>query len=306
MKRRARSSLFASSLVGAMFCTSAPSARAQTPDPDASRASAHPRGERSTGPTTEATGAGARAADVALAERYAAAAFEAYRVRDYGRAVSLYEQALAVAPSADILYNLARVHDVGLRDRRRAIEYYERYTAEPAAAPGQIATATQRLDELRAAELASLGAVVEDGPGIARDFPLDAPTIAAPSHARPANARGLRPLQVTALALGGVGLVGLGVGVSYGLWAGTEQHTWQSACDGNACTSQRGVEAAEAAARRAGIATLGFALGGGLLAAGAVSWLLDKDLETASSAAGLRFTPMVQGSRVGGHLSGQF
>ena len=305
MKRRARFSLLAPGLAGVMIGIAPRPAHAQAPPRDPSGASAATRGEPSGGLAGEAPRAGARALDVALAERYAAAAFEAYRVRDYGRAVSLYEQALSAAPSADILYNLARVHDVGLRDRRRAIEYYERYAADPAAVPNRLETAAQRLDELRAAELASMSAPNEDDPVIARDFPVDAPSLAAPSSTPPARDGGLRPLQVTALALGGLGLVGLGVGVSYGLWAGTEQDTWQSDCDGNACTSQRGVEAAEAAARRAGIATLGFALGGGLLAAGAVSWLLDKDLET-TSAAGLRFTPIVQGSRVGGQLSGQF
>jgi hypothetical protein len=159
---------------------------------------------------------------------------------------------------------------------------------------------------LRAAELASPGALAEEEPGIARDFPLDAPTLTAPSHARSGEDRGLGPLQVTALALGGVGLVGLGVGVSYGLWARTEQDTWRRDCNGNACTSQRGVEAAESAARRAGVATVGLAVGGGLLAVSAVLWLLDKDLAQPSGSAALRFAPLVSGSRLSGSLTGQF
>jgi hypothetical protein len=226
-------------------------------------------------------------------------------VRDYGRAVSLYEQALAAAPSADILYNMARVYDVGLRDRRLAIDYYERYSADPAALPERLDTVAQRLGELRAAELASMGALAEDDPSIARDFPLDA-SIAAPRAAPRIAAEGLRPLQVTALALGGVGLVGMGLGIGFGLWARTEEDTWRRACEGNACTSQRGVEAAESAARRADVATVSLAVGGGLLAASAVLWLLDGDIERPSSAAPLRLTPVVNASRLGGSLSGQF
>ena len=40
-------------------------------------------------------------------------------------------------------------------------------------------------------------------------------------------------------------------------------------CDGNACTSQQGVDAAHAARTAATLSTLGFAAGGGLLVAGA-------------------------------------
>src|SRR5688572_6208587 len=78
-------------------------ARAQAPAPEpANAAPAEPAGAAPEPPVLHA--------DVALAERYAAAAFEAYRAREYGRAVSLYEQALAAAPSAEILYNIARVY----------------------------------------------------------------------------------------------------------------------------------------------------------------------------------------------------
>jgi hypothetical protein len=304
MIRRARFSLIAPGLVGVMFCTAPQRAQAQAPERGATRAA--PASSELAGPDADDRETGARAAHVALAERYAAAAFEAYRVRDYGRAVSLYEQALAAAPSADILYNMARVYDVGLRDRRLAIAYYERYSADPAASPERLDTVTQRLGELRAAELASMGALAEDDPGIARDFPLDAASIAAPRAAPRTESEGLRPLQVTALALGGVGLVGMGLGIGFGLWARTEEDTWRRACEGNACTSQRGVEAAQSAARRAGVATVSLAVGGGLLAASAVLWLLDGDIERPSSAAPLRLTPVLDAARLGGSLSGQF
>src|SRR5688500_17715235 len=97
MKRSARISVIALGLASATFQLTPQRAVAQTP-----AATATPE-------TTEAS-----ASDVTLAERYAGEAFEAYRMRDYGRAIALYEQALAAAPSPDIVYNIARVYDTGL------------------------------------------------------------------------------------------------------------------------------------------------------------------------------------------------
>ena len=118
----------------------------------------------------------AGASDVTLAERYAGEAFEAYRVRDYGRAVALYEQALAAAPSPDIVYNIARVYDTGLANRRLAIVYYERYAAAPRR--GARSTGVRRASAWRscgAAERTTQSAGSADIDAIAREFPLDVP-----------------------------------------------------------------------------------------------------------------------------------
>ena len=58
--------------------------------------------------------------DVARAESYAAEAFQAYAEKDYPRAVALYQQALDAAPSADIVYNIARIYDTKLEDAAHA------------------------------------------------------------------------------------------------------------------------------------------------------------------------------------------
>jgi hypothetical protein len=245
-------------------------------------------------------------ADVALAERNAAAAFEAYRAHEYGRAISLYEQALAAAPSADILYNIARVYDVGLRDRRLAIQYYERYRAHPSATPELFETATRRLAELRAAEAATSVAPADGANAIAREFPVDASTRPPAAPISTPTERGVHPLEVTALAFGAAGLVGIGLGIGFGLSARAEEDTWGRDCNGNQCNSQRGVDAAESAARSASIATVGFAVGGGLLAVGTVLWLIDTNSEVPSNAASLRVTPALGSSSVGGTLSGRF
>lgn len=230
----------------------------------------------------------------------------------------LYEQALAAAPSADIIYNIARVYDVGLRDRRRAIEHYERYMADPDALPERLEGTSKRLEELRAAEHASTleHAALAEPPtvtearnidAIARDFPLDvAPPPPPPLAALPADrGGGLGALEVAAITTGTAGLIGIGIGVGFGLSARAEDG-WRDACTGNECQTQSAVEAAETAAQRANLATLGFAVGGGLLALGAVLWLLDSDSEPEVDVAGLQLAPSADGSSLGGTLRGQF
>jgi hypothetical protein len=289
IKRSARISVIALGLASATFQLTPQRAGAQTP----AAASA-----------PEAMEPGAT--DVTLAERYAGEAFEAYRVRDYGRAVALYEQALAAAPSPDIVYNIARVYDIGLDNRRLAIAYYERYAADPAAAPDRLESARQRVEELRAAERTTQGAGSGTIDAIAREFPLDVPE-PAPAPLRPVRVRGgLRPLEVGAVALGSAGLIGVGVGVGFGLSARARTNTWQRDCDGNQCTSQRGVDAAKAAARRAEVATVGFAVGGGLIALGAVLWLIELDGERPDQATELRVAPLVSRSSLGGSVTGDF
>jgi hypothetical protein len=246
------------------------------------------------------------AGDVALAERYAAEAFAAYRGHEYGHALVLYHQALAAAPSADIAYNIARVYDLGLKDRRQAIHWYERYRSDPAAVANRVEAATRRIAELTAAEQASLASAA-DVDAIAREFPLDAERDAADASAAAAARDGLSPLRLAALTVGSVGVVSLGLGVGFGLSARAKTDDWKQDCDGNACSSQRGVDAAETAARRANISTIGLGVGGGLLALGALLWLVDRDPEQpADSSARLRLAPAATGSRLAGVVSGRF
>jgi tetratricopeptide (TPR) repeat protein len=280
MSKRSLSRVLAIPLLTSLLLAAAPpSARAETP-PSATR-------------------------DVALAEQHAAEAFEAYKRGDHARAVVLYHNALTAAPSADILYNIARVYDLGLGNRQQAIDYYERYTTQPDAVPSRLEAARQRLIELHATEDANTAAPGMDA--IAREFPLDAPDLPAPNAAPSHDGDRLGPLTVAAIAVGTAGLVGVGVGVGFGLSARSESEAWKSDCDGNACTSQRGVDAAEAANRRATIATLGFGIGGGLLALAAVLWIVDGSGDDDSDdSASLDFIPRASGSELGGAIGGRF
>jgi tetratricopeptide (TPR) repeat protein len=237
-----------------------------------------PAGAARAASSSDATAASAQSSnDVVLAERYAAEAFLAYQRKAYAEALALYEKALAAAPSADILYNMARIYDTGLRERRAAMDYYARCAADPSAGESRIQAANQRRMELERAEQA-MSVDSPESDGLERTFPRDpieVPTPPpAPATERPSSWTGL---EITGLTLGSVGLVGLGVGVGFGLAARAEKDTWSRDCNGNVCASQRGVDAAASAREKAQIATVGLGVGGGLLLLGSVLFLIDSD-----------------------------
>jgi len=251
----------------------------------------------------------ARSPNVVEAERYAAQAFDAYSRKDYERALELYEAALAAAKSADILYNLARVHDVGLHEATLAIEYYRRYLAEPKAQPARSQLAERRIAELQAAELpaAQQATALENTPGTAPATALvadDAPTPAA--LAAPLPSSGWTWRETTAAALAGSGVVALGVGVGFGIAAYSRGDDWRHDCDGNSCTSQQGVDAARSAARSARVATVALAAGGALLAGGAAVWWFGSKREESSGQVALGLAPTSAGAEVGCSLAGSF
>lgn len=232
--------------------------------------------------------AAVRRSDVELAELYSARAFAAYERKEYAAALSLYQQALATLPSADMLYNVARIYDLGLNQSAPAIDYYERYVAHAAALPERVRVARERVALLTAAEQASM--LTQQS---ARRVP----------DAAPGTGSGMR---TAALATGAAGLVGLGLGVGFGVSAQAETHTWQEYCDGNACTSQRGVDAAEAAREKARVATVGVVSGGALIALSVVFWLMDSPRVAAPENLTLHVLPAASGSSLGCAVSGSF
>jgi tetratricopeptide (TPR) repeat protein len=192
--------------------------------------------------------------DVQFAEQRAAQAFEAYKNGEYGTAVALYVEAFKAAPSADLLYNIARIYDAKLGDRQLAITFYRRYIGDPGAIAERIKRANERLVELREAEVA------------AGERPMkEARPAAAPRE--PAS-RSSTASQI-GLVLGAVGLAGVGVGTGFGIAAMSKAGTAKDSCNGNQCTTQKGVDAMHDASSSATISTIGFAAGGALLATGA-------------------------------------
>ena len=266
----------------------------------------------------------------AQAEQYAAAAFEAYGRRQYADAVALYQKAYALTPNADIiLYNIARIYDSGLHDSKRAIDYYLRYAAAAGAAPNRIQISSQRIAELATSDsnrtpLAAAGATAaepnasdvaaaKNSASRARAGASAAPlATSAPSEAarRPASSSSASSewtaRELTALTVGGLGVVGIGLGVVFGLSASAHADTWEQYCDGNDCTSQKGVDAAESANRQARVATVSLTAGITLTALGTVLWFMGGPSESPSGVASLRLNPIAGDGELGGSLSGSF
>jgi len=245
--------------------------------------------------------------NVSEAERFAALAFDAYGRQDYPRALNLYESALRAARSADILYNIARVYDVGLHDGVHAVEYYRLYLAEPKALPPRSEFAARRISELQPAlREPAVTALPSD---TSEEHPTELAAQDAAAAARPvltAAASTWTWRETTAAALAGSGVVALGVGIGFGVSAYARSDDWQDECDGNVCRSQRGVDAARTAASRARVATIALAAGGGLLAGGAVVWWLSSQRDERASHVALQLAPAGSGAEVGCSLSGRF
>lgn len=245
--------------------------------------------------------------EVKKAEKYAADAYTAYEKKDYASAVALYVKALELSPSADMVYNIAKIYDTKLSDRTLAMNFYRRYISEPGAEPERVREANQRIAELKEAELAAAEkpeapAVGEKAKVGSSETPEPKPAPAAPQPS------GMTGLQTTGLVLGGIGLVGVGVGAFFGLGAMSDNNTAKDYCDGNACTDQKGVNAAKDAKSKATISTIGFGAGGALLASGLILLLAggSSSKERPPSMAGLSLVPAAGPRAVGLSLDGRW
>jgi len=235
----------------------------------------------------------AAARQVAEAEALAERAYSAYVARDYATAVALYHQAFERAPSADALFNIARIYDMGLRDRALAISFYRRYLSDPGASPERIQRANVRLAELRLAEQAE------------RAEPAVRASESEASVSAPDTSKTLSGWRILAIALGTTGVVAAGVGTVYGVTVLSDAETANDDCDGDRCQSQAGIDAARAASRHATVATWGVATGAGLMASGALLWLLDPGAEETPQR-DLRVDPIASASDLGVALSGRW
>jgi tetratricopeptide (TPR) repeat protein len=227
---------------------------------------------------------GAADTEIAAAEQKAAQAFQAYRERRFGEAVALYLEAYRAAPSADILYNVARIYDAKLGDRPLAISFYRRYIADPGAISDRIQIANERLVTLRDAELAA----TRPSPAAqgAPESGAAVPASGAPAQGAASAGSGWNGAEVTGVLLGATGIVALGVGAGFGLAALQERETMRDLCEGNVCSEQRGIDSAASASDHATVSTIAFASGGALLALGAAFyfWLGDEPSESRGQA----------------------
>lgn len=246
------------------------------------------------------------ASDVARAEGYAADAFEAYTRKDYPAAVALYTKALETAPTADMLYNLARIYDGKLKERQLAIDYYRRYVRDPGAEPTRLRAVNERLSQLL-----ELEAISTETPPVRQ--PAEAPSDATSSSGNRAPARaieqesGITGMQVLAIVTLTAGVTSLGIGGGFGLAAKSDADVAHDFCDGNACRTQRGVDASRDAKSAATISTIGFIAGGVLSALGIVTLVIASSAdESERKVASLSLSPLTGPNLVGTQLAGQW
>ncbi|MET0411237.1 MAG: hypothetical protein ABW217_08065 [Polyangiaceae bacterium] len=238
-------------------------------------------------------------AEVELAERHAAQAFEAYQAGRHGTAVSLYVQAYNASPNADILYNIARIYDTKLGDRKLALTFYRRYIADPGAQADRIKLCNERLMALREAEIAA-----EQTPEAVSSS--GASTRAGSAAESAESDRTWSNQELVGAIVGASGVVGVVIGAAFGVAAIASASTARDLCDGNACREQRGVTAANDANQNARVATVGFAAGGALLAIGTALFLSADEPKERAQATRMRWTPVATESSLALEVGGSW
>ena len=253
--------------------------------------------------------------EVSKAESYAAEAFQAYQKKDYQEAVVLYMKSLEAAPSADVVFNLAKIYDSKLNDRELAMRFYRRYIADPGADPERVRVANTRLAELRELEVAAsekpaaVPVAAAAANGGEQKAPPSAQSGPSPADQKPAAQKsgGLTGVQWAGVATGIVGLGGIAVGTIFGLSAKSDSDAAKKDCDGNACSTQAGVDAANDAATKADISTVAFIAGGALTTLGVVLLVSGGSSGPAErDTALLRVAPYVGSGSFGTQVSGRF
>ena len=152
-------------------------------------------------------------------------------------------------------------------------------------------TASMRAETTRMLQVARqrlVGPEVGTAPPAAKDggtkpFRMegDEPAAAPPPPA--AAARGLSTQRILALIAGSVGVVGIGLGIGFGVHAITQGRERDRTCDGGYCTDVEGVRAADAAISAGNVSTLAWIVGGVGLGAGVVLWLTEPSEEKAAT-----------------------
>ena len=125
-------------------------------------------------------------------------AIERFRAKDYDAAARLFEQAYAIDPNPNYLFNIGRVFEEK-GDIRSAVTYYQRFVKEPGVDIGSRDLALQRLRVLKA-----ILNETEAPP------PTTAPAESKVDPTQPSRPGGDNPDPKLTMRLSGYGLIGVG------------------------------------------------------------------------------------------------
>ena len=114
---------------------------------------------------------------------------------------------------------------------------------------------------------------------------VDAPVAAAPLSSD-STSHGLGTQKILAIASGGVGVVGLGLGAAFGAIALSDKSSAQSICPSAQCPTAAGVTKWNSVSSAATVSTVGFIIAGVGLAGGAVLWFTAPKVGNASTQVG--------------------
>jgi hypothetical protein len=220
-------------------------------------------------PASHAQGRPSTVTEQQLAEQ----AYAQQEAGHYAEAISTYLKAYEMSKDGLTLLNIATIYDKKLHEPALAAEYYRRYAMSPDAEPARVKKVTERVTALkREAEEAQQRSVAAPSASAPNPEPSTAPPPPSASIALPPppveTASGLGPMRVTAIVVGGAGVVGVGTAMVLGYLAKMKNDDANKVCQGTACSSDAGVQSAKDAGKFATASTVTFIGGLALLASG--------------------------------------
>jgi hypothetical protein len=218
-------------------------------------------------------------------------AVEAYNRDDFATARKFFARAHELRPSArtwrgmgTTAFELRHFQDAvreltsALEDRRSPLTPELRSETELT-----LRVAERRLKESEKSAPAAAAPTPSAAAASARSSP--------PSAAEPAaETEGLGGQRIAALVAGGLGVVGVGVGVAFGVVSMNKGNDRDRDCPSHVGCSPQAVAAADAAIDAGNISTVAFVAGGALLVGGVVLWLTGGSEERQPTAA-VTFAP---------------
>ncbi len=149
-------------------------------------------------------------------EALSAAAVERFQEKDYDAAVDLFEQAYAVDPQPNYLFNIGRVYEEK-GDLEKAVEHYQRFLGQSGVDLESRQEATKRLKVLREALAELESTKPKDEPpkdDVTTDTPPEDEPVADEGDAKADKRK--KTLRITGYALMGAGGLGLVLGGVFG------------------------------------------------------------------------------------------
>lgn len=196
----------------------------------------------------------------------------------HAEAIARFEEAYALVPVANLLYNIALVHERA-GDVKQAIAYYERFIVAQDADPDVRARALARIKEIEEEQAARERARRE-----AQKPPPPQPKPQPPQD----EAATLGDLAVTGIIVGGVGVAMVGTGAIFGVMASNDEDAFR---DTRVPSEKDALQ--DSAESRALTADILYGVGGAAIIAGVSMILIEVsgDREPPSEASDWRWGP---------------